>query len=277
MPPKKTSKIRPFLKWAGGKYSIVDKIKKHLPEGKTLIEPFVGAGAVFLNTDYEKYILNDINQDLINLYNAIQYDVDSYVTDAKKFFSEKNNEDKRYYALRDKFNSSVDIYERSLIFLYLNRFGYNGLCRYNQSGGFNVPFGKYKKPIFPQEKIEYFAEKSQKAKFVCEDFKKVFSRARKSHVIYSDPPYAPLSDAAYFSAYSTADFSLDDQERLANAARAIATKGIPIVISNHDTKYTRNIYKGARIVSLDVRRNISCKSNQRVKAKEIIAIFKGDA
>jgi len=274
MLPAKNAKVRPFLKWAGGKYTIADKIKKHLPEGKTLIEPFVGAGAIFLNTDYDKYIINDINEDLINLYIEIQYDGDAFIADAKKLFVEKYNTEKNFYRLRNKFNTSTNPYERSILFLYLNKFGYNGLCRYNQSGEFNVPFGKHKNPSFPQKQLEYFSEKSQRAKFVCEDFRKTFSRARKGHVIYCDPPYAPLSETAYFSDYSTGGFNLEDQERLAEAARSAANRGIPVVISNHDTKYVRKIYKGAKFKTLDVQRNISCKSSRRGKTKEIIAIFK---
>ena len=268
-------KVRPFLKWAGGKFEIVDKIKKYLPQGKVLIEPFVGAGAVFLNTNYDKYILNDINQDLINLYRAIQQDGESFIEDAKTLFAKKNNTEKAYYSLRDKFNNSYDPYERSLIFLYMNKFGYNGLCRYNKSGEFNVPFGRHKNPSFPYNQLEFFSEKSRKATFVCEDFKRTFSRSRKSHVIYCDPPYAPLSETAYFSDYATGGFNLKDQERLADSARGASERGVSVVISNHDTPFTRRIYKGAKIIKLNVKRNISCKSETRNEVKELIAIFKG--
>ncbi|MDZ7660918.1 Dam family site-specific DNA-(adenine-N6)-methyltransferase [Thiohalophilus sp.] len=269
-------KVRPFLKWAGGKYEIAQKIRKYLPEGKTLIEPFVGAGAIFLNTDYPKYTLNDVNQDLINLYKSIQENGDTFIKDARKLFSEKNNTATAYYRLRDKFNNTDDHYQRSLIFLYLNKFGYNGLCRYNKSGGFNVPFGRHKNPGFPEKQLIVFSENSKKAKFVCEDFGKTFNRARKSHVIYCDPPYAPASETAYFSDYATGGFDLDDQERLANIARKTAGKGITVVISNHDTKLTRKLYKGAKIIKLDVRRNISCNSTNRRNANELIAIFRGE-
>lgn len=274
MPSKNELKVRPFLKWAGGKFEIAEKIKKQLPEGKTLIEPFVGAGAIFLNTNYDKYILNDINEDLINLYIEIQYDGDAFIKHAKKFFAKQYNSEKNYYALRNRFNKSEDTYERSILFLYLNKFGYNGLCRYNQSGDFNVPFGKHKNPSFPQAQLELFSEKSQKANFICEDFRKTFGRSRKGHVIYCDPPYAPLSETSYFSDYSTGGFDSNDQERLAESGFKASVRGIPVIVSNHDTKYVRKIYKGAKIISLDVRRNISCKPNNRSKAKEIIAIFK---
>lgn len=276
MPTNRTRKIRPFLKWAGGKYDLVDRIKQYLPEGKTLIEPFVGAGAVFLNTDYKNYILNDINEDLINLYLTIQQDGESFIQDAKPFFTKRRNTEGAYYSLRNRFNNSTDIYERSLIFLYLNKFGYNGLCRYNKLGEFNVPFGRHKTFKFPQEQLEHFYEKSQKAKFLCEDFAKTFKRSRPSQVIYCDPPYVPLSDTANFSEYSAYGFTLHDHERLAFAARKYSQRGSTVVITNHDTKLVRKLYKGSKIISVEAKRSISCNINTRNKAKEIIAVFKSD-
>lgn len=275
MSSQRAKKHRPFLKWAGGKYAIAEKISKYLPDAKVLIEPFVGAGAIFLNTDYEHYILNDVNPDLINLYTTIQKDGQSFIEDARKLFCEENNSEDAYYSLRTQFNTSTNPRERSIIFLYMNKFGYNGLCRYNKSGEFNVPFGRHKNPTFPQAHIEYFVEKSKKARFVCEDFKKTFSRARKGHVIYCDPPYAPASDTAYFSDYATDGFGTLDQERLAHAAVHASRRGVPVIISNHNIPYTRKIYEDAKLIKLSVRRNISCNSNNRKDADELIAIFKG--
>ena len=139
-------KNRAFLKWAGGKYPLIDDIKRHLPAGDCLIEPFVGAGSVFLNTEYDAYILADINNDLINLYNIVKTRTDEFVRDARVLFTPEFNESERFYVLRAEFNASSDPYRRSVLFLYLNRHCYNGLCRYNLSGAFNVPFGRYKKP-----------------------------------------------------------------------------------------------------------------------------------
>jgi DNA adenine methylase len=138
----KDKKNRAFLKWAGGKFSLIEDINAKLPEAKKLIEPFVGAGSVFLNTNYSKYLLNDINPDLINLYNIVKHQFSDYITDSAKMFTSVYNEEQRYYQIRQEFNDSADIYERAVYFLYLNRHGYNGLCRYNNSGKFNVPFGR---------------------------------------------------------------------------------------------------------------------------------------
>ena len=115
-----SKKNRAFLKWAGGKYGLSDVIAKMLPKGDCLIEPFVGAGSVFLNTDYSRYVLNDINKDLINLYQILQVKPDTFIHDARKFFSAENNESDTYYQLRKEFNESKDRYFRSLIFLYMN-------------------------------------------------------------------------------------------------------------------------------------------------------------
>lgn len=143
-------KNRAFLKWAGGKYPLLDDIKKHLPQGDCLIEPFVGAGSVFLNTDFSRYILADINSDLIDLYNIVKLQTDEYVAAAREMFTPENNVAEQYYLFRDEFNQSQEPLRRAVLFLYLNRHGYNGLCRYNLRGEFNVPFGRYKSPIFPK-------------------------------------------------------------------------------------------------------------------------------
>lgn len=96
---------------------------------------------------------------------------------------------------------------RAVLFLYLNRHGYNGLCRYNLRGEFNVPFGRYKKPYFPEAELYHFAEKAQHAEFHCESYEECMKRADNRSVVYCDPPYAPLSSTANFTAYHTNSFS----------------------------------------------------------------------
>ncbi|MDD7426631.1 MAG: Dam family site-specific DNA-(adenine-N6)-methyltransferase, partial [[Actinobacillus] rossii] len=157
-----TEKHRSFLKWAGGKLRVIDEINRLLPKRKTcLVEPFVGAGSVFLNTHFKRYILADINPDLINLFNTIKNDVDAYINALKPiFFHPDANTATYYYARRDDFNQSQDIFERSVLFVYLNRFGFNGLCRYNSKIEFNVPFGSYKTHYFPEDELRFFAEKA---------------------------------------------------------------------------------------------------------------------
>lgn len=241
-------KQRAFLKWAGGKYGLVEDIQHHLPQAKKLVEPFVGAGSVFLNTDYEQYLLADINPDLINLYNLLKTNPQPYIDEAKRLFTPEYNQKQAYLDIRRQFNETDDIQFRSLAFLYMNRFGFNGLCRYNKKGGFNVPFGSYKKPYFPEAELEFFAEKAQKATFICEGYKETFKRVRKGCAVYCDPPYAPLSTTANFTTYAGNGFSLDDQAALADVAeRAATARGVPVLISNHDTTLTRRLYHGAEL------------------------------
>ncbi|MGM0526029.1 MAG: Dam family site-specific DNA-(adenine-N6)-methyltransferase [Pseudomonadota bacterium] len=267
-------KNRAFLKWAGGKYSLVEPIKNKLPTGKKLIEPFVGAGSVFLNTDYDRYLLNDINPDLITLYQFVKRRPKTFIDDARRLFNDRNNRSDAYYALRKEFNQSVDPYYRSLLFLYMNRHGYNGLCRYNSKGIFNVPFGDYRKPYFPAAEIEFFAEKAKRAKFICGSFEQVFRRARKGDVIYCDPPYAPIVQSSNFTSYATGGFGLGDQSELArHALRAAHKRHIPVLISNHDTPLTRALYEKAQLQQLSVSRSISQKGDGRKPVGELLALY----
>jgi len=267
-------KNRAFLKWAGGKYSLIDDIRRHLPEGDTLVEPFVGAGSVFLNTDYPRYLLNDINPDLITLYKLIRQDADRYVSDARSYFVPEMNQKARYYEIRSRFNACSDPYERALLFLYLNRHGYNGLCRYNRKGGFNVPFGSYKRPYFPEAELYWFAEKAQRAEFVCESYADTFAKATNGAVVYCDPPYAPLSTTASFTTYSGNGFTLDDQALLAKVARETAEgRRIPVLISNHDIPLTRELYREAHLNVVQVKRTISRHTHTRQSVGELLALY----
>jgi DNA adenine methylase len=269
-------KHRAFLKWAGGKYSLVDEINKHFPKKtKTLVEPFVGAGSVFLNSNFDHYILNDINEDLINLYKQLQDDVELFIESARGYFSSEYNEESSFYELRERFNKSEDIFERSVLFLYLNRHCYNGLCRYNQSGKYNVPFGRYKKPYFPEKEIRTFAEKAQKATFTSLPFQDAMLSATSDSAIYCDPPYVPVSETAYFTSYAKQGFGLEQQKELAELAKQINTEhGTFVMISNHDTKLTQEVYRGAKKVKLSVSRSISQKGDSRKKVSELLAIYK---
>ena len=268
-------KQRAFLKWAGGKYGLVEDIQRHLPPARKLVEPFVGAGSVFLNTDYDHYLLADINSDLINLYNLLKERPEEYISEAKRWFVAENNRKEAYLDIRAEFNKTDDVMYRSLAFLYMNRFGFNGLCRYNKKGGFNVPCGSYKKPYFPEAELEFFAEKAKKATFVCEGYPETFSRARKGSVVYCDPPYAPLSNTANFTSYAGNGFTLDDQAALADIAERAATeRGIPVLISNHDTTLTRRLYHGAELNVVKVKRTISRNGSGRNKVDELLALFR---
>ena len=267
-------KNRAFLKWAGGKYPLLDDIKRHQPQGECLIEPFVGAGSVFLNTDFSRYILADINSDLISLYNIVKTRTDEYVQASRELFMPETNQAEVYYRFREEFNASQDPFRRAVLFLYLNRFGYNGLCRYNLRGEFNVPFGRYKKPYFPEAELYHFAEKAQNAEFHCLSYEECMDRADSNSVVYCDPPYAPLSATANFTAYHTNSFSPKEQAHLAEMAEKLVSKQIPVLISNHDTPDTREWYRAAKHFQVKVRRSISSNGGTRKKVNELLALYK---
>lgn len=266
--------MRPFLKWAGGKYRLVERIKAKLPQGIRLLEPFAGSCALALNTDYQEFWLNDINQDLINLYQVLQQEGLAFIEFSKSFFTPETNSAEKYYQLRREFNQETDVYLKSALFVYLNRHGYNGLSRYNAGGEFNVPFGKYAKPYFPEKEMVYFYNKFINAKFTSIDFETMMSQARPGDLIYCDPPYEPLTKTSNFTSYSAGGFDQSEQERLAKIALRTAERGIPVLISNHHTDFIMGIYQKAKDIDIfPVRRFISCDGDNRNSVQEILALF----
>jgi len=265
--------MKPFLKWAGNKYQIIERIKAQLPPGKRLIEPFVGSGALFVNTDYEAYLLADANRDLIELYQHLQAEGESFIDYCRQFFVPENNDKERFYQFRSDFNSSSDSRYKAALFIYLNKHCFNGLCRYNKKGDYNVPFGRYKKPYFPEKEMRFFHQHARRATLQHADFTTVMAAAKKGDLIYCDPPYVPLSETANFTSYSTGGFGMAEQQQLAAQAMACAARGIPVVISNHDTEFVRAAYASARVEAFEVQRYISCNGSKRGKAAELLAIF----
>ena len=268
--------MRPFLKWAGNKYKIINHIKEILPKGKRLIEPFAGSCAVFLNTNYSRYLIADQNEDLIDLYQKLKKEGKDFIHYCETFFTSSNNIEEKFYEFRDLFNTTNDPHLKAALFLYLNRHGYNGLCRYNSKGNFNVPFGRHKKPYFPEEEMFFFLKKSKKATFRCADFEDTMNQYKQDDVIYCDPPYVPLSKTAYFTCYHRQGFDEIAQLKLTKKAEELSRKGITVIISNHDTDFTKKAYAKAKIKTLSVRRTISCNITQREKAKEVLAVFEAE-
>ncbi len=268
-------KQRAFLKWAGGKFQLLPQLLEHFPEGNTLIEPFVGAGSIFLNTNYKRYLLSDVNHDLISLYQTLQTQGRQFIAEAKALFNARHNQEKKFYSLREQFNQSEDRQERAILFLYLNRHCYNGLCRYNQQGAFNVPFGRNPKPYFPEDELYAFYEKSSRAKFVCQSFEKTLTQAKryKNAVVYCDPPYVPLSKTSSFTRYHHYDFLDEAHTTLATRSLALASSGHTVIISNNNTPYTRKLYEHAQVKLVHATRSINCQATQRRKIKELIAVY----
>jgi len=270
------TKHRACLKWAGGKKKLVPEIQRCLPKRgiNRLIEPFVGGGSVCLNTSYESYLLNDMNADLVGFYQALKSDISRYIDATSDMFTPEHNSAESYYALRDEFNQCSEPFRRACLFLYLNRHGFNGLCRYNSKGGYNVPFGRYKKPYYPEPELHQMSTKLQSAQLMQGDFADVFAQAQEGDVIYCDPPYTPLTVTAHFTAYAGNSFSHSEQMRLVDCAKRAQTNGITTVISNHDISETRQLYAEAtRIKRLQVHRSISRLAQGRVKVRELLAIY----
>jgi DNA adenine methylase len=273
----KNNKNRAFLKWAGGKYSVLEHILPHLPKAPKLIEPFFGAGSISLNAQYESYQLNDINADLINLYKFVQTSCEKFIEALTPLFTPESNTSAYYYQCRKEFNATEDPFRRAILFVYLNRHGYNGLCRYNQKGGFNVPFGRYVKPKLPIQEIRFFSKRFAQAQFTNLDYVDVLNNAPENSIIYCDPPYIPISKTASFTQYAATGFNLDAQETLANTIKKVVSERlVTVVISNHDTPLSRQLYKGASFKSFYARRFISQHAHTRKPVKELLAIFSNE-
>ena len=268
--------IRSFLKWAGAKTRLVPAIRELAPpEPYRLIEPFVGSAVVALNLCCSKNLLADANRDLIDVYRELKGTREDFIDECDKLFAPKNNQPSAFYALRDEFNATLDRRRKACLFVYLNRHGYNGLCRYNASGGFNVPFGRYVRPRLPRAAMEAFHALLQNCTLRCADFRAVLAEAGEGDFVYCDPPYVPASATANFTDYARGGFGAQDQADLAEHCRRAAQRGACVMVSNHDTAETRELYRGAdEIRELSVRRRISCNAAKRTNARELIVVFR---
>ncbi|WP_234300344.1 DNA adenine methylase [Rahnella aceris] len=265
--------MRTILKWAGSKSRVMETLKQHLPAGDRLVEPFAGSCAVMMNTDYKEYLIADTNPDLINMYQQIKNDYEFVISIAQDFFKARNNNEDAYRRYRRSFNHdkcSGNVYKAAL-FLYLNRHCFNGLCRYNKSGSFNVPFGKYEAPYFPEAEILAFAEKSQRATFLCCSFEQTLDMAVAGDVVYCDPPYLAESKTADFSNYHTAGFSFAEHKVLALSLRKLSQEGCSVVASNNYSERVLALYSGFEIASFDARRSIGAAADSIKTAREVIA------
>ncbi|EBE7555002.1 Dam family site-specific DNA-(adenine-N6)-methyltransferase [Salmonella enterica] len=272
--PTPRSWQRPFLKWAGGKYSLLPELDRLIPAGKRLIEPFVGGGSVFLNSDkHEYFLLADINADLINLYQMLAVAPDSVIAEAMKAFRHLNDVE-NYTVIREAFNAQkLNATERAAAFLYLNRHCFNGLMRYNLDGFFNVGWGKYKAPYFPEEEIRAFRLKSHACVFMTAGFERTLRLAGDGDVVYCDPPYEPMPGTAGFTGYASGGFSWDSQVALAESCVAAHQRGAKVFISNSTAPRVIELYEqhGFTLHRVNARRSISSKGSTRETANDIVA------
>ncbi|ENM4839455.1 Dam family site-specific DNA-(adenine-N6)-methyltransferase [Salmonella enterica] len=265
---------RPFLKWAGGKYSLLPELERLIPAGKRLIEPFVGGGSVFLNSDkHERFLLADINADLINLYQMLAVAPDSVIAEAIKAFRHLNDAE-NYTAIREAFNAwQLNAIERAAAFLYLNRHCFNGLMRYNLDGFFNVGWGKYKAPYFPEKELMAFRKKSSACVFMNAGFERTLRLAGDGDVVYCDPPYEPMPGTAGFTSYASGGFSWDSQVALAESCVAAHQRGAKVFISNSTAPRVIELYErhGFTLHRVNAHRSISSKGSTRETANDIVA------
>ena len=253
--------LRPPLKWAGGKRWLVRYLKPLWEPylHHRLVEPLCGGLAVTLGLMPVKALLNDINVHLINFFHWVR----------KGLYIEipMDNDEIFYYACRDRFNKLIKegkekTKEAAELFYYLNRTGYNGLCRFNQKGEFNVPFGRYDTINYVRDYRPY-REAFQQWEFNCVDFEQLV--LSKDDFIYADPPYD-----VEFTHYSKNGFGWDDQVRLANW---LACHQGPVVLSNQATERIVELYRthGFKLLFLDAPRMISC-TGDRTPAREVLAL-----
>jgi DNA adenine methylase len=253
--------LKPPLKWAGGKRWLVPHLEPIWSRytNRRYVEPFCGGLAVALGLQPERALLNDINPHLINFYRHLQLGMQIQI--------KMRNQEQSYYTYRFRFNRLIQngrsaSREAAELFYYLNRTGYNGLCRFNKSGDFNVPFGTYETINYVSDFTEY-AETFKQWKFTNVDVEEL--ELEPGDFVYADPPYD-----VEFTSYSSGGFSWTDQER---TAQLLAQHHGPVVISNQATPRIVELYEdlGFELSYLAGPRRISC-TGDRTAAREVLAL-----
>jgi len=290
---------KPFVKWAGGKGNILQKLEALLPakfddlQNVTYIEPFVGGGAMLFHMlrrhrCIRRAVINDINPDLIRCYQLIATAphvlIDRLRMIEKNYYSVEFAARKElFYAYRDQYNSDgINPDERAALFIFLNHTCFNGLYRVNASGKFNVPYGQNKKPVICNEElIKADHRLLNSVKLVIRhsgDYKLIRNNLSRNNVnfIYFDPPYRPLSGTSYFKEYSNNPFEDIQQEELKLFCDRLSNKNCLIMESNSDSKaengdsYFETLYEGYNIERISAPRFINADAEKRKGLTEIV-------
>ena len=252
--------LKPPLKWAGGKRWLVTHLRPLWDSFKELrfVEPFCGGLAITLGLQPSDAILNDVNPHLINFYRHLKQGLEVDI--------EMRNDEALFYKQRNRFNELIrnsqgETPEAAQLFYYLNRTCFNGLCRFNQSGEFNVPFGTYASITYARDFSQYKSS-FRHWTFTNQDFASL--KLKQGDFIYADPPYD-----VEFTSYSAGGFSWEDQVR---TAELLADHKGPVVISNQATDRVVKLYEslGFGLSYLDGPRRISC-TGDRTAAREVLA------
>lgn len=292
-----TEKLKPFIKWVGGKRQLITEIDKNLPAFEkenitTYVEPFLGGGAVLIhmleNYNFKKYYASDLNEQLISTYLAIKNTPEELINQLRKLQTEYLNkptiEEKKnfYLSKREEYNKNITTGDPSnqipSLFIFLNKTGFNGLYRVNSKGQFNVPFGQHNTPkILDEENLRNLHKAFQKVEFSIQGYEKTKQCAHKETFIYLDPPYRPLSTSAAFTAYTNSSFNDTQQIELATFIKEQYDKGAHVLMSNSDPKNTNpndtffdDLYDWAEIQRVQASRAINSKGNGRGKINEIL-------
>lgn len=293
-----SEKIRPFVKWAGGKGSLIPQLNNFYPYElkngiiERYIEPFVGGGAVLIDI-LQKYNIQevyafDINIDLINSYNVIKNNVEELIINLKQMETEylqlEQEERKNYfYNIRNEYNNyelekNEQNIQRAAQFIYLNKTCFNGLYRVNKNGKFNVPVGSYKNPtICDEENLRQLSQLIQNVQFQYGDYSRSMEYVTENTFVYFDPPYRPLNVTSGFTSYTKEDFNDDNQRELATFYGELNERNAKLMLSNSDPKninkedtFFDNIYQGFNINQIQASRMINANSNGRGKISEIL-------
>ena len=288
-------KVRPFLKWAGGKGQLLTEIAKYYPfDGKNITryaEPFVGGGAVLFDIlakyELEAVYISDINAELINTYRAVRDNVSELIGRLQKMqavYLPLDSEARRkvYITNRERFNSitlgsAVNV-EKAALMIFLNRTCFNGLYRVNKKGLFNVPIGSYRNPLIcDTENLQAVSQKLQNVEIVCGDYTKAADFIDRHTFVYFDPPYRPLTETANFTSYTDVEFDDDEQIRLAAFVNMMGVKGAKVVVSNSDPKNSNSnddffdrLYSIYNICRVAAPRMINSNSSARGKISELL-------
>ncbi len=270
-------KGKPFVKWAGGKRQILDKLIKYVPEDfNTYYEPFVGGGALFFELSPKNAVINDSNEELINVFRCIKDEEKLTKMCNELNHHEANHSEEYYYKIRNidrdkkKFNRLSD-YKRAARTIYLNKACFNGLYRVNSKGEFNVPFGKkLKVNTYEGQNIGIIHAylNFNNINILSIDFEEAVKDAKEGDFIYFDPPYD--SDTSTFNSYTEDGFSKDEQIRLSNVFKNLSDRGCFVMLSNHNTVLINELYKDFYIHKITAKRNINSDGKKRGKVEEVI-------
>jgi DNA adenine methylase len=263
----------PIVKWAGGKSRLLDQLLARAPERyRRYFEPFVGGGALYFRLRPRWAVLSDANPDLVNMYRCVAGNVEAVIERLEGHRA--SHGDDYYYEMRARWNRpgglDADV-DRAAAFIYLNKTCYNGLWRVNSRGHFNVPVGRYDDPsIFDRLQLRAASKILQRTRLQVADYGDAVADAEAGDFVYFDPPYHPLSDTAHFTSYTSSSFGADDQRALAQVARALIRRGCAVLVSNSDTPFIRELYRGFRIDVVDCARAINSKPSARGPQRELI-------